>query len=208
MSIHHEGILAVSIRALIISAFACAILSGTQSLPVRADADESSRITPEQMQGLVKRFRHVAPGLMCGGQPDDGALAVLKKGGVKTVIDLRDSEGHAREEQKEACSLGLEYFNIALSHRKKISSQAISKFLSIVNDPEKQPIFIHCHAGRDRTSAMIAVYRLDKQGWTATRSYEEMVSAGFHTGFKELTASVFDYASQLGRPEKIPIIDD
>lgn len=206
----------MSIRALILSTFACAALCWVQALPVWADADTNAKadangswsITPEQMDGLVKRFRQVAPGLMCGGHPKEGGLQVLKKGGVKTIVDLRDSDGDSLKEQKEAESLGLEYVNIPISHRKKISSEAITKFLSIVNDPQKQPVFTHCHAGRDRTGAMIAVYRLDKQGWTATKSYEEMVSTGFHTGFKELTTSVFDYAAQLGRPEKIPVIDD
>src|SRR4029453_10395332 len=139
-------------------------------------AEESPRIAAEKMQGLVKRFRYVGPGLLCGGEPEPGALTIMKKGGVKTVIDLRDSNRSTRNEQQVARSLGLAYYNIPLSHRSKISSQAITKYLSIVNDPEQQPVFMHCHAGRDRTAAMIALYRLNKDGWTATKSYEEMVS--------------------------------
>jgi len=195
-------------RTLLIGAIACGLLSWAPWLPVSADADERSRIEPEKMDGLVKRFRYVSPGLLCGGQPAPGALTILKNGGVKTIIDLRDTEHSTRNEKQVAQLLGLTYYNIPLSHRAKISSETIAKYLSIVNDPKQQPVFMHCRAGRDRSSAMIALYRLNKDGWTATKSYEEMVTSGFHKHFKELTTSVFDYAAELGRPEKVPILDD
>ena len=195
-------------RTLVIGAVAWGFLSCAPVLSAWADGEETSRIAPEQMDGLVKRFRYVAPGLLCGGQPEPGALTILKKGGVRTIIDLRDSAHSTRNEEQVAKLLGLTYYNIPLSHHEKISSETITKYLSIVNDPQQQPVFMHCRAGRDRTAAMIAVYRLNKEGWTASKSYEEMVSSGFHTHFKELTTSVFDYAAQLGRPEKVPVFDD
>jgi protein tyrosine/serine phosphatase len=175
------------------------------------DDDDDDAITEPALakfQGYIPRMRTVAPGLLCGGQPEKGGLAMLKKQGVKTIINLRDSRRSAEKEQQEARSLGLNFVHIPLGHRGKITDDAISKFLAVVDNRDMQPVYVHCNAGKDRTAAMIGIYRLERDGWTASKSYEEMRSQGFHTGFKDLAQSVFDRAAKLGRPEPVPVVDD
>jgi protein tyrosine/serine phosphatase len=42
----------------------------------------------------------------------------------------------------------------------------VVKFLQIVTDPEKVPVFVHCQHGADRTGVMAASYRIIVQGWS------------------------------------------
>lgn len=197
-----RGLKAITL-ALVLATFA-----GASYADDHDDDDAISEPALAKFQGYIPRMRTVAPGLFCGGQPEKDGLAMLKKHGVKTIINLRNSRRSAEKEQQEARSLGLNFVHIPLGHRGKISDEAISKFLSVVDNRDMQPVFVHCNAGKDRTNAMIGIYRLERDGWTATRSYEEMRSWGFHTGFKDLAGSVFDRAAKLGRPEQMPVLDD
>src|SRR5262249_51153776 len=76
----------------------------------------------------------------------------------------------------------------------------ISEFLSIVENPANQPVFIHCMQGRDRTGAMVGIYRIHAQGWNADQAYDEMKNMGFHTAFTVLADSVFEFGDSVGRP--------
>jgi protein-tyrosine phosphatase len=50
--------------------------------------------------------------------------------------------------------------------------------LSAALDPANQPVFVHCEKGEDRTGALVAIYRIVKQGWTPERAYAEACSLG------------------------------
>src|SRR5439155_22624086 len=39
-------------------------------------------------------------------------------------------------------------------------------FREIVNDPANYPVLVHCLAGKHRTGAFCAVYRMEHDGWT------------------------------------------
>jgi hypothetical protein len=51
---------------------------------------------------------------------------------------------------------------------------------------------------------MIAMYRINHDGWDANRAYAEMKSCGFRPYLVHLTAAVYDYSAQMGRPEATP----
>ena len=56
----------------------------------------------------------------------------------------------------------------------------IRTFLGAVLDPAKQPMFVHCAEGRDRSGVMCPVDRIEVDGRTPQRAYEEMRSFGWH----------------------------
>lgn len=64
------------------------------------------------------------------------------------------------------------------------------KFLQIVNDPENQPVFVHCRHGSDRTGTMVAIYRMAVENWPRSRAINEMLDPrfGFHSTFFTLPA--------------------
>ncbi len=52
--------------------------------------------------------------------------------------------------------------------------------VTILSDPQRQPVYVHCDHGVDRTGMVLAAYRIQVDGWTFERAYEEMRSHGFH----------------------------
>src|SRR5689334_5124101 len=69
----------------------------------------------EQTYAELPNFHAVNAHIYRGGQPRAGGLQRLAALGVKTVVNLRDDDERAREEEREARSLGLRYFNVPLS---------------------------------------------------------------------------------------------
>ena len=121
----------------------------------------------------LPNFHLVNPQLYRGGQPLDGGLRRLKDLGVKTVVNLRGEDGHTRAESEEARSLGLRYYSIALPGFSRPEDEETGRVLGIINDPENQPVFIHCRRGKDRTGTIVACYRISHDGWTAARAKDE-----------------------------------
>ena len=107
-----------------------------------------------------------------GAQPRADDYADLAALGVKTVIDLT-KDGRA-DEPGFVEAHGMRFVRIPLTTSDRPSHAAIAQFLSIVNDPANQPVYVHCQGGRHRTGTMTAVYRMTEDGWTADRAYQEM----------------------------------
>jgi protein tyrosine/serine phosphatase len=55
----------------------------------------------------------------------------------------------------------------------------VERFLRIVTDPSRTPVFVHCQHGADRTGMMVAMYRVVVQGWSKADAIDEMRRGGF-----------------------------
>jgi len=162
----------------------------------------------QHARSRIYRLQVVSPELVRGGQPDSGGLYFLKKAGIKTIINLKEIKNSIDPEGSEARMIGLNYVSIPMSHTQPIPDWAISKFLSVVKNPVMQPVFVHCQQGADRTGSMVAIYRIDRQGWTPTQAYREMLSFNFHPILRNLTASVYGFGAKKGRYEPMPPMED
>ena len=132
-----------------------------------------------------------------GAQPDGRDYQDLAALGVKTVIDLtRDGRD---DERTRVESAGMTFFRIPLTTSQRPSDAAVKQFLSIVNDADRQPVYVHCQGGQHRTGVMTAVYRMTKYGWTEDQAYSEMKRYKFETffGHPELRHFVHDYYVKL-----------
>lgn len=141
----------------------------------------------------VENFGQVTDFYYRGAQPRGEEYNQLAAIGVKTIIDLRDDpKDYAKELTEHA---GMKYINMPLSDKDYPPPEAASKFLSLVNDKENWPVYVHCAGGRHRTGAMTAIFRMTVQGWDATRAYDEMKDYDFYTrfGHKAMKRFVFDY---------------
>lgn len=156
-------------------------------------------------KSLIPNFSVVTPQLFRGAQPKPGGLQWLRANGVKTVINLRGAEKEeVHEEADEAQKLGLNYFNLPMSHFEKVPAQTWNDFEEIVTNPAMQPVFVHCAKGQDRTGAMCALYRIKHQGWSAEKSIDEMKSFGFHNFYFPLKRSVLESATYMGTGQGTP----
>jgi len=154
----------------------------------------TQRAIAQRLPGVagVENFARVNPGLYRGGQPTEEGFKQLKSMGVKTVIDFRSF--HSTRKQVEAA--GLTPVEIPL--RADLGSvppddEALKKFFEVVLDPARQPVYIHCAFGKDRTGTMAAVYRLEIDHWTAEEALQEMEAFGYHNIYRDLINFVKAY---------------
>jgi protein tyrosine/serine phosphatase len=127
----------------------------------------------------IPNFHQVDKVLYRGGQPNENGLIELKKIGIKTIVCLRDeNKDEVKAEIELASKLGVEFVSIPLSVYRMPTDEQVLRFLDIVTDESKQPVFIHCYSGRDRTGAMVAMYRVVVQGWTIKQAYKEAKNLG------------------------------
>jgi protein tyrosine/serine phosphatase len=146
----------------------------------------------------------VSPQLIRGGQPSAQALSLLKKAGVRTVIDLQTEPAIVKRESSAARRLGLKFVHIPVEYFTPPSEETINYFLTVVARPENQPVYLHCSMGQDRTGAFVGIYRIQHDGWNADQAYREMLRFGFRPAFVKLSNAVFDRAEKLGRPGQRP----
>src|SRR5215475_10901802 len=145
----------------------------------------------------VKNFGKVNDHIYRGGQPEANEYRELAAIGIKTVIDLReDPERYARGSAEGA---GLRYINLPLNSKRPPTEAESDRFLQLVNDDRNWPVFVHCAAGRHRTGALLAVYRMEMDGWDARRAYEEMKDYKFYSrfGHGDMKEYVFDYYGKM-----------
>jgi Protein tyrosine/serine phosphatase len=114
-----------------------------------------------------------------GGQPTEAGIKELSKMGVKTIIDLRDDDDRAQKEDRLVRSAGLRFINIPLSNWFGPKDEMIDGILKQIDQPDNQPVFVHCKRGSDRTGTVIAVYRITHDGWTGEQANAEAKKFGF-----------------------------
>ena len=125
----------------------------------------------------IKRFMQVAPGLYRGGQPDDDGFRYLRDRGIRTVVSLRNDAA----ERKMVEALGMRFVHIPVTFRPlggTMPREAVARFLEIVDEPARGPVFVHCKRGADRTGAFVGLYRIVRQGWGLDRAYDEARDVG------------------------------
>jgi protein tyrosine/serine phosphatase len=109
------------------------------------------------------RFAVVARGLFRGGHPDYDDLEALHVLGVRNLISLRrERRGLSREEQRHAHALGMHFHHFPFYGIFGAHPLFLEKILV---EMRKGGVYIHCKNGRDRTSLLIALYRVRFEGW-------------------------------------------
>lgn len=125
----------------------------------------------------IRNFIRMNKDFCTGFQPRPEHLEMLKKDGVKAIINLRlPSEHRANEEEAKAKELGLKYFNIPFAFGSPKDEQVV-EFLKITDDPPNQPAFIHCTAGK-RAGAFWMIRRVLRDGFTVEAAEKEAEEIG------------------------------
>src|SRR5437016_5138065 len=107
-------------KLLMASALICA-------LAISALAQKNSRYSE------LPNFHQVNAELYRGGQSKTGGLQKLKELGIKTVVNLRGEDDHARAEETEARSLGLRYYGISLPDFSRPKDEEVKRILEVIN---------------------------------------------------------------------------
>ena len=152
----------------------------------------------------IDNFGQVDDEYYRGAQPDGRDYDDLAKLGVKTIIDL--TKGGRDDEKGMVEQAGMTFFRIPMTTSDRPADSSVQQFLSLVNDPARQPVYVHCQGGQHRTGVMTAVYRMTKYGWTEDKAYDEMKQYKFESffGHPELRSFVHAYYSHL-TPSASPV---
>lgn len=147
----------------------------------------------------LKNVARISDVLYRGAQPTEEGYRQLQKMGVKTVISFR--RFHDTRDEVEAA--GLDFVRIpiyASIGSSPPTDEQLELFFDTVLDPEKQPVFIHCKHGKDRTGMMAALFRIERQCWTNAEAIDEMQAFGYHDVFRDLIGYVRDYQARYFEP--------
>jgi tyrosine-protein phosphatase SIW14 len=174
-----------------------------------------------------KRLREVEPGRVyrSGELNADGFRDAHDLYGIRTVVCLRDDDpdpdvdlgflpGNGKVKESELCDrLGMRFVFIApdLVPRREVPArrpEAIERFLEVMDDKASYPVLIHCNAGLNRTGVLVAVYRMEYQGWSIPQAFQDTLDNGF--GRNQCTAAndyvkqyILTYEPGLRQPESV-----
>jgi protein tyrosine phosphatase (PTP) superfamily phosphohydrolase (DUF442 family) len=142
----------------------------------------------------IPRFAEIRPGLARGGWPGEEGVRYLKNHGYRTVVSFLTDPA----ESAWVVQSGMKYIHLPMRSSfffaDTPTKDQVRQFLEIVRDSTQYPAFIHCKAGKDRTGAMTAIYRMEACGWTADEAVEEMKAFGFSSRYGRLMNWVQAYS--------------
>jgi tyrosine-protein phosphatase SIW14 len=124
-------------------------------------------------QAEISHLHRIDDRIYRGRQPKPGDFAELSRMGIKTVLDLRGGWIHKPKERKLVEAAGMQYVSMRLSGIFPPRNPQIAQILSMLQDPARGPIFVHCRRGDDRVGLVIACYRIAHDHWTNKEALEE-----------------------------------
>jgi uncharacterized membrane protein YkoI/protein tyrosine phosphatase (PTP) superfamily phosphohydrolase (DUF442 family) len=142
----------------------------------------------EQVEG-VKNFGRVTDRYFRGGAVTPDGIKTLAEMGVRVIIDLRDEPN---ADEPDVCQRnGVKYFNFPMTGHDVPGDKVVNEILSIIQSA-KEPVYVHCSAGKHRAGTIAALYRMRVQGWSKDQAWAEQQSYGF--GMPEEHPELYAYA--------------
>jgi hypothetical protein len=155
-----------------------------------------------EIPGVHNAFR-VTEKIFSGSQPEgDAAFAALAKLGVKTLISVDGS----KPDVEAAHQHGLRYIHLPYGYD-GVPTNRVAE-LATAATSGVGPFFVHCHHGKHRGPAAVAVMCLASDGWTADRAVEWMRAAGTADDYPGLYRAAREFkaptATQLAAVKELP----
>ncbi len=169
---------------------------GPAVVSVRAALPGTARVS-ERLFGLpgLENVGRVGPGVFRGAQPRPEGYRTLKEMGIRTVVSLRSLHGEAKAVE----AAGMRSIVLPMSTFDEVDVGTVRKVVALMADPANQPVFVHCAHGKDRTGIVVAVYRMDVDGWAEAEAEEEMQAFGFNDIWMQFKDFVQRYPAKPGR---------
>ena len=138
----------------------------------------------------LKNLHQVSPTLYRGAQPTAQGMRELEAMGVRTIVNLRAFSSDRGE--AKGTKLVREEMSFKTWHPE---DKDVIRFLKIVANTNRLPVFVHCQHGSDRTGTMVAIYRVAIEGWSKEEAIAEMTRGDF--GFHKMWQNLVRYLRGL-----------
>lgn len=154
---------------------------------------QHTAITTEKLElyecGTITRM-HTLGGVFLASQPKPEDFAQAKKGGVKTVIDLRRA-GEVKEfdERKTVEAQGLKYVNLPFEGPDELTESIFDSVRAQLATAER-PILMHCSSA-NRVGAVWLPYRVLDGGLTYDEALAEAKIVGLKSADYEKKARAY-----------------
>ncbi len=125
----------------------------------------------------IPNFHKVDDHLYRGAQPTDPAFADLAKLGVTTVLDLRQLTEHSTtDEAARVQAAGMRYVSVPMKGFQAPSTEQLASVRAVMDTGGV--VFVHCKRGKDRTGTVVALHRIERDGWNNDKAYAEAKDNG------------------------------
>jgi protein tyrosine phosphatase (PTP) superfamily phosphohydrolase (DUF442 family) len=145
---------------------------------------------PERLDlpGVENAYR-LGPRLYSGGEPrGEEAFAALKALGIKTAISVDGATPDAETARK----YGIRYVHLPVGYDGIPREQAVRIIKAVRTLPG--PVFVHCHHGKHRGPAAVAVCGLANEGWTEEQAVSWLERAGTAPDYRGLYGAARGFA--------------
>ena len=166
--------------------FLSQIIFAAASVVTKFPAKEVSGLGP-----LPYNYRVIDDHIHVGGHPlnpatnfknsDEQAAAILtylRGQGVNVVVNLENTWSIYWRYKRLLRESGLECLHIPLNSTKAPTEAEWAE----IKEAMKEPVYIHCKWGADRTGAIIARYLVEEKGYTPAQAYQAVITGGSHAG--------------------------
>jgi protein tyrosine phosphatase (PTP) superfamily phosphohydrolase (DUF442 family) len=130
-------------------------------------------------------FDVVKPGILyrSGQLNHDQTAEAVKRLGLRTIISFQLPGKAVEAERSLVEGLGVQFVNLPMPGDGFGREEQLREVLSLIDDPERRPILVHCARGTCRTSAAVALYRFERDGWTIEDVDAEMKRQTYRDGW-------------------------
>lgn len=136
----------------------------------------------------IPNFARVSDELYRGGQPTREGFSELRRMGIKTIVNLRETG----TDRLGLRGTGMRYVHLRVNPNGP-TDEEVAAFLEVLEEGENLPVFVHCKMGADRTGTLVAIYRVMYQDWPMEEAVKEFPRFGFH----DVWAGLLDYLAQF-----------
>ncbi|MCS7014637.1 MAG: protein tyrosine phosphatase family protein [Gemmatales bacterium] len=154
---------------------------------------QEQRAAPEAVQcGKIAKLSRVA-NIYIGGQPTKEDFAELKKLGIKTILNLRQTGETALDEQALATEHGIRYVHLPFQKADELTDAVFDRVRQLLRDTKSWPIFVHCGSA-NRAAAVWLPYRVLDEGVSYDQAVKEAREMGLRSA--ELEQRARDYIAR------------
>ncbi|MBN9692124.1 MAG: cytochrome c [Verrucomicrobia bacterium] len=185
------------------------LLLGQLAVVASPFATDETGNAPPKPQSIVTTNCHnlfkVTARIFSGAEPEtEAAFAELAQLGVKTLISVDGAEPAVELARKH----GLRYVHLPIGYDSIPSNRVAELMFAATELPG--PIYLHCHHGKHRGPAAVAVICLAAEGWTRDQATQWLKQAGTAREYRGLYRAVTDFSpptvTQLKSVQSLPEI--